>query len=149
MAATGADPPDDRPLYLGRRAQSPPRDVRTHFSTGKTGSSTLRRSLAGLLADALQLEGRPRNFANPETFANFGLEAAGDVGLTEWMLEHLRLAVWPLPAGVVLGETETAVLAQLMPPLNLDEVATPWHPLVRSGRRRLADQARTTRDCFG
>lgn len=46
------------------------RDVDTHFSTAKTGSSTLRRSLAGLLVDQLALEGRPRNPAKPERFAN-------------------------------------------------------------------------------
>jgi predicted RNase H-like nuclease len=57
------------------------------------------------------------------------------------MLEHLRLAAWPSPVGVVLDEIETAVLAQLMPPLNLDKVATPWRAQVRSGRRRLAAQA--------
>jgi hypothetical protein len=57
-------------------------------------------------------------------------------------LEHLRLAGWPSPVGVVLDEIETAVLADLMPPLNLDKVATPGHALVRSGRRHLADQAR-------
>lgn len=138
------DPPDDRPLYVGKAGRSlANRDVRTHFSTGKTGSSTLRPSLAGLLADALQLEGQPRNLANPEAFANFGLEAAGGVRLTDWMLEHLRLAVWPSPPEVVLDEVESAVLAQLVPPLNLDNAATPWRPLGRSGRRRLADQART------
>lgn len=68
----------------------------------------------------------PRNLANPERFANFGLVEAGDARLAAWMLEHLRLAVWPSPAGVVLDEIETAVLAHLMPPLNLDKVATPW-----------------------
>ncbi|MEO6629354.1 MAG: GIY-YIG nuclease family protein [Aquihabitans sp.] len=137
------DPPNDRPLYVGKAERSlADRDVRTHFSTGKTGSSTLRRSLAGLLDDVLQLKGQPRNLANPESFANFGLEAAGDARLTEWMLEHLRLAVWPSPVEVVLDEIETAVLAQLVPPLNLVKVATPWRPLVRSGRQRLAGQAR-------
>lgn len=137
------DPPDDRPLYVGKAERSlADRDVRTHFSTGKTGWSTLRRSLAGLLADELRLEGQPRNLANPEGFANFGLEEAGDARLTGWMLEHLRLAAWPSPVGVVLDEIETVVLAQLMPPLNLDKVATPWRAQVRSGRRRLAAQGR-------
>ena len=64
---------------------------------------------------------------------------AGDARLTEWML---GLAVWPSPEGVVLDEIETAVLAVLVPPLNLDKVATPWRAAVRSGRKRLADQAR-------
>lgn len=139
-----SDPPDDRPLYAGKAERSlADRDVRTHFSTGKTGSSTLRRSVAALLADDLRLEGQPRNLANPEGFANFGLEEGGDARLTEWMLEHLRLAVWPSPCGVSLDEIETEVLLQLVPPLNLDKVTTPWRPIVRAGRKRLADQARS------
>jgi hypothetical protein len=88
------------------------------------------------------LSGQPCNLANPEGFANFGIEAAGDARLTEWMLEYLRLAVWPSPDGIVLDEVETAVLAMLIPPLNLNKVATPWRAAVGSGRRRLAAQAR-------
>ncbi len=136
-------PPDDRPLYVGKAERSlSARDVRTHFSTGSTGSSTLRRSLPGLLAVELGLEGRPRNLGSPERFANFGLEATGDARLTARMVEQLRLAVWPSPTGVVLAEIETAVIAQLVPPLNLDKVATPWRSVVRAARQRLAGQAR-------
>ena len=48
------DPTDARPLYVGKAERSlASRDVNTHFSTGKTGSSTLRRSLAGLLGCAV------------------------------------------------------------------------------------------------
>lgn len=137
-------PPDDRPLYVGKSERSlDSRDVGTHFVTGKTGSSTVRRSLAGLLAVDLDLRGRPRNPARPERFANFGLESAGDARLTQWMLEHLQLAVWASPPRESLDPIETAVLNALVPPLNLDKVVTPWRALVRAGRRGLADEART------
>jgi hypothetical protein len=136
------EPPDGRPLYLGKAEGSlASRDVDTHFSTGKTGSSTLRRSLAGLLAEQLALEGRPRNPAKPERFANFGLEASGDGRLTSWMVSRLRLAVWPAPDSVILDLVETAALVELLPPLNVAKVSTPWRPLVQAGRRRLATQA--------
>lgn len=136
-------PPDGRPLYVGKAERSlANRDVRTHFSTGKTGSSTLRRSLAGLLAADLRLIGQPRNLANPERFANFSLNSEGDERLTAWMVQQLKLAVWPSPEGVVLDEIETLVLSTLHPPLNIDKVATPWRPIVRAGRKRLADEAR-------
>lgn len=140
------DPPDDRPLYVGKAERSlAARDVRTHFCTGKTGWSTLRRSLAGLLADTLDLRGRPRTIENPGAFANFGLERAGDERLTAWMVDRLSLAVWPSPGGVVLDDIETAVLAHLSPPLNLDKVTTGWGVQVRALRRKLADQARSWR----
>ncbi|CAN5520866.1 hypothetical protein BH24ACT4_BH24ACT4_04440 [soil metagenome] len=46
------EPPDDRPLYVGKSERSmASRDVGTHFASGKTGSSTLRRSLAALPGD--------------------------------------------------------------------------------------------------
>lgn len=137
------DPPDDRPLYVGKSEDSlVTRDVKTHFATGRTGSSTVRRSLAGLLAGALELHAQPRNPAKPGHYANFGLEPASDARLTAWMIEHLRLAVWPSPAGAHLGDVETKVLAMLVPPLNLDKVRTPWRAHVSGGRKVLAAEAR-------
>lgn len=106
------EPTDARPLYVGKAERSlASRDVNTHFATGKTGSSTLRRSLAGLLATQLASEGRPRNPAKPERFANFGLEASGDELLTGSMVTHLRLAVWSSPDDVILDAVEAAVRA--------------------------------------
>jgi hypothetical protein len=135
--------PDDRPLYVGKAEHSlAGRDVRTHFATGKTGSSTLRRSLAGLLRAELGLKGMPRNPAKPGYFSNYGLEAAGDAALTAWMRQHLRLATWSSPSSVDLGELETEILRSLEPPLNIDSVRTPWRPLVRAGRAALATEAR-------
>ncbi len=134
---------DARPPSVGKAERSlAGRDVRTHFATGKTGSSTLRRSLAALLADDLELEACPRNTSEPGYFANFGLEVGGDARLTAWMVEHLRVAVCPAEAGVVLDEVETAVLECLLPPLNIDKVRTPWRQQVRSGRQRMAAEAR-------
>jgi hypothetical protein len=74
-------PPDSRPLYVGKAEDSlVSRDLKTHFTSGKTGSSTLRRSLAGLVANELDLHARPRNPANPERFANYGLAEAPTSG---------------------------------------------------------------------
>lgn len=137
------EPVDDRPLYIGKAERSlASRDLGTHFSTGRTGSSTLRRSLAALLVDDLDLRAVPRNSDKPERFANFGLELAGDQRLTDWMVERLSLAIWPSPPTVRLGEIETAVLQRLRPPLNLSSVSTSWTATVRSRRARLAEQAR-------
>ena len=133
---------DDQPLYVGKAERSlNGRDVRTHFATGKTGSSTVRRSLAALLADDLDLMAVPRNLAKPDGSANFALDPASDARLSTWMESHLRLATWVRPDGFVLGDIETAVVLRLRPPLNLDKVGEPRDRL-RQARRRLADQAR-------
>lgn len=110
----------DHPLYVGKAERSLlGRDLLTHFATGKTGSSTLRRTLSALLREPLELRAVPRNLARPDGSANYSLESSGDERLTEWMHARLRLSVWVRPDGVVLDEVETAVLNALRPPLNL------------------------------
>lgn len=116
-----------QPLYVGKAEDSlVSRDLDGHFamnpgSTPRTGSSTVRRSFAALLRAQLQLEAVPRNLANPERFANYGLAADGDDRLTGWMHARLALAVWPALTGmsVRLKDVETAVIEHFAPPLNI------------------------------
>lgn len=72
-------PPDDRPLYVGKAESTlASRDVEGHFGMRErgmqspTGSSTLRRSIAALMAPERGYRGTPRNPAKPGHFANFG-----------------------------------------------------------------------------
>ncbi|WP_413451853.1 GIY-YIG nuclease family protein [Georgenia phoenicis] len=140
------EPPDDRPIYVGKAERSlANRDLGTHFGTGRTGQSTLRRSLAGLLATELALQAVPRNLDAPAYYASFAIEPAGDQRLTDWMLTNLRLATWSCPASTVLAPVETAVLRLLVPPLNLSKVSTPWRRQVSTARQALARQARDWR----
>jgi hypothetical protein len=132
------------PLYVGKAEQSlQSRDIRTHFATGRTGSSTVRRSFAALLRNPLELRGVPRNMARPERPSTFGLVADGDQRLTTWMHEHLFLAYWPKPTTEVdLDDIETAVIKRWQPPLNLVKVDRPL-PALRHARRVMADDARS------
>ena len=124
---------DDQPLYVGKAEKSlNGRDVGTHFSTGKTGSSTVRRSLAALLVEELDLVAVPRNLARPDGSANYSLDPAGDERLSVWMEQRLVLATWAKPDDIVLDEVETAVLQRLRPPLNLDKVGEPRDRLRRA-----------------
>jgi len=143
-AELGLDgPPDDRPLYVGKSESSlADRDLRTHFGDGRTGSSTLRRTFAALLHDALDLRGIPRNPAKPERFANYGLSPDHDAVLTRWMRASLAIAVWPRPQGVALVTVERALLGKWLPPLNLADVSTPWRAQIRDARAVMATEAR-------
>jgi hypothetical protein len=133
---------DGQPLYVGKAEKSlNGRDVGTHFAVGKTGSSTVRRSLAALLVGELALVAVPRNLAKPDGSANFGLDALSDNALSTWMEQRLSLATWSKPEGANLDEVETAVVRQLRPPLNLDKVGEPRSSL-RDARRRMAHTAR-------
>jgi hypothetical protein len=151
---------EGQPLYVGKAEKSlNGRDVGTHFSAGKTGSSTVRRSLAALLASRLDLVAVPRNLARPDGSANYSLETTGDERLSRWMEERLALATWVKPEDVVLADVETAVLLRRRPPLNLTRSESrvsgcvgpeaPWRPhreggrpMLRCARRRSGDQHR-------
>jgi hypothetical protein len=135
-------PPDSRPLYIGKAEQSlASRDVKTHFGTGRTGSSTLRRSLAALLAKEMRFRAIPWNPAKPSHFSNYKLTDAGEQKLTSWMQGHLTLCFWRAPVGTLLAPVEVGVLAELEPPLNLQGINTQWSAQASAARKRLATQA--------
>lgn len=143
------EPPDDRPLYVGKAENTlASRDVEGHFGMRErgvqspTGNSTLRRSLAALLASRRGYRGIPRNPVNPGHFSNFGLSVEHDDDLSAWMRRRLRLALWPHDEVTALDGIETDVLSATLPPLNLDKVATPWRGQVNTARKVLATQAR-------
>jgi len=137
----------DHPLYVGKAERSLlGRDLRTHFATGKTGSSTLRRTLSALLREPLELRAVPRNLARPDGSANYSLESSGDERLTEWMHARLRLSVWVRPDGVALDEVETAVLNALRPPLNLAKMGSLGDRRVKAARAAMAEEARAWRE---
>lgn len=144
-------PPDDRPLYVGKAESTlAARDVQGHFgdrprgAQSPTGSSTLRRSLAALLAPGRGYRGTPRNPENPGYFSSYGLSEAHDDDLSSWMAQRLLLALWPQSAAD-LATVETTVLLELAPPLNLEKVVTPWRDQVKEARKILAGQARAWR----
>lgn len=98
--------------YVGKAESSlASRDLRTHFRTGKTGSSTLRRTLAALLREELDLRALPRNRERPAYFANDALAPDGDERLTRSMHDNLEIAVRSHGGSAAWGYGETAVFA--------------------------------------
>jgi hypothetical protein len=92
----------------------------SNFRNGRTGSSTVRRS-----------------------FANYGLSREHDERLTAWMRTNLELAVWPKPEECdSLLQVELVLLGELLPPLNLKDVTTPWTAQLKTARAAMATQAR-------
>jgi hypothetical protein len=143
---TLGDPPDDRPLYVGKAETSlSRRDVGTHFGfvagggNSITGSSTLRRSLSAMLRTALGFRGQYRNPAKPEKPANFGLSCDQDAVLSDWMRANLRATYWEMTTSEIpLADVETAVLGQLKPPLNIQKVRHQWTRQVKEARSVMA-----------
>jgi hypothetical protein len=120
---------DSQPIYIGKSESSlRGREVNTHFDAGqgtasKTGSSTVRRSFAALLAPSLGLRAIPRNVEKPGYFSNYSLRAEDDLRLTQWMHAHLQLSTWSHDTLVAepLGDIESLVIRSLDPPLNIDK----------------------------
>jgi excinuclease UvrABC nuclease subunit len=110
----GLDHPDDpvlRLLYLGRATSLRGRITRNHLR--KSGNSTLRRTLAGLLmpTEGYRTVWTDRVVLSPED----------ERRLTAWMHEHLRLTWAEDPAP---GEIEAELIRRLTPPLNVSGVDT-------------------------
>lgn len=130
-------------VYVGKSGSSLiGRDLRQHFTDGRTGSSTLRRSFAALLHDKVGFRGVPRNPAKPERFANYGLSPKDDRKLTAWMLANLQIATWAPDLIVRLADVEHDVVTAWLPPLNLAGADTPWHDALSAKRRMMAAEAK-------
>lgn len=131
----GADP-----IYIGMSSNLAVREFDTHFKSGQTGFSTLRRSLGALLKTELALIARPRGTGASKTnYTCYRFDERGEDLLTRWMHEHLRVAVQPCGEPQVV-ESELIVLAQ--PPLNLTGRPNPSAVEIRALRKVCADEAR-------
>jgi len=149
--ALGAEVPvgEDGLLYVGKAEGSlRGRDIRTHFGTGKTAHSTLRRTFAALLGNALGFEPVPVTSAG-----RFRLTDPGEEALTAWMVDHLRLRVWEADGleKARLASVERGVIKALRPPLNLthgasDRRARALRTHIREARRDMAEMAHAGAD---
>jgi hypothetical protein len=96
----------------------------TRELSGRRSSNTLWLRISGM-----HLGGR-HEFSTLRLTIGSALGAArgwveiDEVALTGWIYAHLRVAAVPVPDADQLGAIETAVLAQLDPPLNLSKVET-------------------------
>ncbi|MDN5852232.1 MAG: GIY-YIG nuclease family protein [Actinomycetia bacterium] len=120
-----ANPHDEclRLLYLGIATKLRARLGQNHMR--RTGSSTLRRTLAGLLLDdeAFRTRWTDRVVLIDEDEAR----------LTRWMEKNLRVS-WcqhPTPR-----EVEAQLIERLAPPLNVDHATGPARDVIKAARQR-------------
>ncbi|WFF04839.1 GIY-YIG nuclease family protein [Micromonospora sp. WMMD1076] len=100
--------PSRRMLYLGRATSLRGRILRNHLR--RSGSSTLRRTLAGLLVS----EGYRTTWTDQVV-----LVPEDEARLTAWMHEHLRLTWAEDPEPAII---EAELVRRLHPPLNVHGV---------------------------
>ena len=117
-----------RLLYVGLTTKLRSRQTSNHLR--RSGSSTLRRTLAGLLLDEQGYRTRRTD--------RVVLVDEDEVRLTDWMRAHLRVSWCKHPAP---REVEAEVIRTLRPPLNVEHATGPSVALVKTARRRYFDSA--------
>lgn len=129
-------------VYIGRSSNLAQREFDTHFAAGKTGFSTLRRSLGAILKQELGLRSRPRGTGTSKTnYTNYRFDDAGEGRLSNWIVENLRVGTHVLDLDS-LKTNEGALIALACPPLNLTGWANPESQFIRELRKACADEAR-------
>jgi len=119
---------DLRLLYVGIATRLRSRLASNHLR--RSGSSTLRRTLAGLLFDDLHLRTRWTD--------RVILVDDDEIRLTEWMTANLRVS-WC--KHLAPCDAEAAIIRMLRPPLNVDHATGPSVDLVKAARRRYRESA--------
>jgi len=119
-------------VYIGIAKDSlHDRDFKEHFKTGKTGSSTFRRSIGAILRTKLKLTAIPRGGENDRLrFNNYKI--IEEEILTNWMKLNLEIGYW-VPNKILtyeqLRETERQITIALKPALDLDPRTRQSNPL--------------------
>jgi hypothetical protein len=91
----------------------------------RTGSSTLRRALAGLVLDDEAFRTRWTD--------RVVLVSEHEVRLTSWMEANLRVSWCRHPAP---GEVEARIIEELAPPLNVDHASGAARETIKAARAR-------------
>lgn len=106
------------PIYIGRtRSSFTSRDLKTHLGTGKSGASTLRKTLIAIL----DFPAIPRSFTpKPRDCVQYRTTDEHEVQLTDWMKQNLLIGILPCRDP---DKVELEVLRIYNPPLNLKDIA--------------------------
>ena len=87
-------------IYIGKTESSQEkRDANTHFTTGKTGSSTVRKSIGSILNTIENLKPIPRNNIDYKSgrFSQFKFDQLSEEFITSWMENNLALSFYEYP----------------------------------------------------
>jgi hypothetical protein len=115
-------------IYIGKTQTSQEsRDSKTHFSDGKTGSSTVRKSVGSILHKSRNLIPIPRNDSDyiKGRKNHFKFNDESEIIITNWMKNNLALSFFEFLGDVnSLDELETQLIRKLNPILNIDHKST-------------------------
>ena len=107
-------------IYIGKTEKSQKsRDAQTHFKSGKTGSSTLRRSLGAILREDLGLQPIPRS-KTESRMRDYKFIEESEKQLTQWMMKNLSISFFEICEGKrIIRNSEIYIIQEFKPILNL------------------------------
>ncbi len=110
-------------IYIGKTLSSQQdRDADTHFKSGKSGSSTVRRSIGALLKKELNLVPIPRGKnRTSKDCINYRFDDKSELILTKWMTENLGLSFLEYSESPeAIRELEFSLIQYICPYLNIE-----------------------------
>ena len=113
-------------IYVGKAEDSlRHRDLNTHFKEGRTGQSTLRRSIGAILKNELNAFAFSRNgtLISPN-IDNYKFDSEAEKKLSIWMKKNLLIGYWEYDLtkeNKSLREIEEQLIILLKPTLDLDK----------------------------
>ncbi len=133
-------------IYIGKTESSQERrDSKTHFATGKTGSSTVRRSIGALLQQEYNLVPVPRNATDYMNgrHSHFKFDERSENTITHWMQQNLALSFFEFHRPKEeIDHLETEVIRRLTPILNIsNNLGNPFRINIQALRNRCASMA--------
>lgn len=133
-------------IYIGKtESNQEKRDAKTHFATGKTGSSTVRKSIGSILNSSITLNPIPRNEIDFEKrrFSHFKFDSISEEKITEWMKSNLGLAFFEYPKSKIeIDNLETELINYVCPILNISKnIKNKYRLEISSLRANLAKKA--------
>ncbi len=113
-------------IYVGKAEDSlRQRDLNTHFKDGRTGQSTLRRSIGAVLKNELKAVAFSRNGTlNSPNIDNYKFDSKAEKQLSIWMKDNLLIGYWEYDTSKEnkpLREIEEQLIIHLKPTLDLDK----------------------------
>jgi hypothetical protein len=134
-------------IYVGKtESSSYKRDLEQHLNSGKTGSSTLRRSLGSILREELSLTSVPRSEAerSKRKFSHYKFTPDGEDKLTEWMKENLAFSFYEMNVNPSeISVLEKQVIKLTVPVLNLrNNYGNIFYSLIENARHSCIEEAK-------
>lgn len=133
-------------IYIGKTLRSQKsRNAQTHFKTGRTGSSTVRKSIGALLSQYEEMIPVIRSQSDVEKNrkSHFKFDDASEEKITKWMKENLAVSFFEYPESPEKIEVLESLLIRFVEPvLNLtNEFNNPYKPLIQKLRKEKGERA--------